>query len=54
MIHTDVFRSIRDSVCAITVAAAKLWNYSEKEAKPDGVNFNVLGTGFLATKELTR
>lgn len=52
MINTDVFRTIRSSVCAIATGTSKLWNYSEDETKPEGVNFNIIGTGFLATKEL--
>lgn len=52
MIHTDVFRSIRDSVCAIAIGTSKLWNYAEGEEKPEGINFNIIGTGFLASKDL--
>lgn len=52
MIKTDVFRSIRDSVCAIATGTSKLWNYAEDEVKPEGVNFFIIGTGFLASKEL--
>ena len=52
MIHTDVFRTMRDSVCAVAIGTSKLWNYAENETKPDGTNFQILGTGFLATKDL--
>lgn len=52
MIATNVFRTIRDSVCAVAVGTSKLWNYAEGEQKPDGVNFQILGTGFLITRDL--
>lgn len=52
MIPVEIYRTIRDSVCAIVIADCKLWNYEEGEERPSDFSRFIIGTGFLATKNL--
>ena len=48
MISTRVFQNVRDSVCAIVIGSSKLWDC----AKQEGIDYQIIGTGFLATENL--